>query len=211
MNKIFISTTYVDAQTNIPYNEAPCRNGHKLPDGITPIFDIEEARWSEKPTVYGWAEEGFEPLPYMQELEEDSVWETFKHELRSRVNRKRKEVEFGGISIPMGDDAVFIETDADSVFKLNAVVSNISLAEIDSVNFKAASGFVELTSSQLKEIAKAVVLHVQECFTWEKEQNEAIDALELSLETVGDVLPILKSINTFGLVTPEEEEPEQGE
>lgn len=192
---IFLSTTYVDAKTNIPMNLEPCRNGYKIPDGVVPVFDLMEQRWSDTPTVFGWAEEGFELQVYMSEVDEDSFWEIFKQELKDRVKSKRKQVEEQGI---MFGDA-FVETSIGDQNRISNVVANIGLTDIETIKFDTGGDSVEMTVEELKALACAVALHVQECFTWAGNTYEAINNLELSLETLEDVQPILESINMFGV------------
>lgn len=197
-DKVFLFTTYVDYRTNIPMNVEPTRNGHKVPDGVVPVFDLQEARYSNRPTVCGWAEEGFELQPYMNQVDEETFWSVFKEELKSRVSEKRWQVETGGVMIGEGESAVFVGTTIEDQNRITSVVSNARMAGVQSVDFKALSGFTSLTVEEIEGIAATIALHVQDCFSWERNMHEAIDALELSLETVGDTLPILESINTFG-------------
>lgn len=204
---IFLSTTYVDYKTNIPMNEQPARHGHKIPDGIIPVFDLSEERGSEKPVVFGWAEEGFEALPYMNEITEDSFWEIFKEELKDRVQSKRWQVETGGVSVGEG---VVVGTTLEDQNRITSVVANARLAGVESVDFKADSGWTTLSVDEVEGVAAVISLHVQGCFSWARSMFDAIDALNLSLESVGDTLPILESINSFGQEEfLEEEMPEE--
>jgi hypothetical protein len=51
-------------------------------------------------------------------------------------------------------------------------------AGLTSVDFKAASGWVELTLDQLVAIAGAIAEHVQACFSRERALHEAVDAAQ---------------------------------
>lgn len=197
-SKVFLLTTYVDYRTNIPMDVEPTRNGHKVPDGVTPVFDIQEARYSSRPTVYGWADGGIELKPYMQQVEEDIFWDAFKEELKSRASHKRWEVETGGVVIGDGEGAVLVGSTIEDQNRITSLVANARMAGVESVDFKAKSGFTELSVEDVEGVAATIALHVQDCFSWERTMHETIDALELTLESVGDTLPILESINTFG-------------
>lgn len=214
MSKIkFIKTTLVDAITGIPCTEAPTRNGHTLPEGVTFIFDIEGSRipsaqpWST-PDVYGVVE-GDVPQ-YCQEIDEESFWSTFKQEILERAKNKRKQIELGGIYI----DDVFINTGEDDQNKISRVIERSEDAGITEVSFKAASGFINITIEELRGIAISIAHHVQDCFSWEASIVQAVSDLELSLDSVSEAYNIIEQINMFGIdvhIPQEEEEHEEGQ
>ena len=214
MNKIkFIKTTLVDAITGIPCTEAPTRNGHTLPEGVTFIFDIEDSRipsaqpWST-PDVYGVVE-GNVPQ-HCQEIDEESFWNIFKQEILDRAQKKRKQVELGGIYV--GD--VFIKTDEDDQNKISRVIERSEDAGITEVSFKAVSGFINITIEELKGIAISIAHHVQDCFSWEASIVQEVGDLEISLDSVSDAYNIIEQINMFGVdshILQEEKEHEEGQ
>lgn len=214
MSKIkFIKTTLVDAITGIPCTEAPTRNGHTLPEGVTFIFDIEDSRipssqpWST-PDVYGTVE-GNVPQ-HCQEIDEESFWNIFKQEILDRAQKKRKQVELGGIYV--GD--VFIKTDEDDQNKISRVIERSEDAGIAEVSFKAASGFINISIEDLRGIAISIAHHVQDCFSWEASIVQAVGDLELSLDSVSEAYNIIEQINMFGAdahIPQEEEGHEEGQ
>ena len=95
--------------------------------------------------------------------------------LKAAVTQKRWEVETGGITLPTG---VRVATGIDDQNRITSVIANARLAGLDSVSFKAASGWVTLTLAELEGVAAAIALHVQQCFSAERAHHEAIDALQ---------------------------------
>lgn len=205
----FVKTTLVDAITGIPCTEAPTRNGHVIPDGVSLVFDIEDSRipslhpWAT-PTIYGVVE-GDVPQ-HCQEVDEESFWQIFKQEILDRAHRKRKEVELGGIFI--GD--VFIKTDEEDQNKISRTIDRSQEAGITNISFKSGSGFIDITIEDLKGIAIEIAKHVQDCFLWESEVHKHVNELDFSLENLDSIYSVLEEIDLFGvdLHTPQEEEEE---
>ena len=95
--------------------------------------------------------------------------------LKAAVTAIRWDIETGGIALP-GD--LRINTARSDQDAITRVLVNAQAAGITSVRFKAASGWVELSLDQLRQIANAVALHVQGCYDAEHAHHEAIEALE---------------------------------
>lgn len=96
-------------------------------------------------------------------------------QVKDAVTYKRWEVETGGVTLPTG---VHVATGIDDQNRITSVITNAELAGVEVVDFKAASGWVSITVAELKAVAAAIALHVQQCFTAERVHHEAIDALE---------------------------------
>lgn len=94
--------------------------------------------------------------------------------LKEIVTNYRWEVETGGLTLPGGIQVV---TALDDQNRITTVVANARLAGLDSVKFKAASGWVTLSLAEVEAIAAAIAMHVQACFAAECAHHEAIDAL----------------------------------
>lgn len=90
------------------------------------------------------------------------------------VTKKRWQVETGGITLPSG---VQVATGIDDQNRITSVISNASLSGLETVSFKATSGWATLTISELEGIAAAIALHVQQCFSAERTHHETIDEL----------------------------------
>lgn len=95
--------------------------------------------------------------------------------LVSAVTAQRWEVETGGITLPGGTRVLTGKADQD---RITSVIVNAQIAGIQSVDFKADSGWVSLSVEGVTAIAAAVAAHVQACFTAERAHHEAIAALD---------------------------------
>lgn len=98
-------------------------------------------------------------------------------ELLAALAEQRRMVEGGGITV----DGVAVSTTIEDQNRITTVVANAQLADVETVDFKAASGWVTLTIEQIRGLAAAIARHVQACFTAERAHAEAIAVLD-SLE-----------------------------
>lgn len=94
--------------------------------------------------------------------------------LKEKITNKRWQIETGGLTLPSG---VHVATGIDDQNRITSVIANAELAGVEVVDFKAASGWVSVTVAELKAVAAAIALHVQQCFTAERMHHEAIDAI----------------------------------
>lgn len=95
-----------------------------------------------------------------------------RDERRAEVATIRWNHEIAGIIMP---DGLRVMTTNDAQVRLSTLVQSARDAGLSTVNFKAESGFVELTLNELLEVSKAVTAHVQACYTRESELNRLID------------------------------------
>lgn len=107
----------------------------------------------------------FSPLPSRQ---------IGAQQLKESVTQRRWQVEVGGITLPSG---IRVATGIDDQNRITSVVANAERAAVDSVDFKAESGWVRVTLAELQGITAAIARHVQACFSAERTHHEAIDAL----------------------------------
>lgn len=94
-------------------------------------------------------------------------------ELRERATALRWQHETGGIVVA----GTSVATGIDDQNRINTVLTAERIAGIAVVDFKAASGWVQLPIDQIEAIAAAIAVHVQACFSAERAHHEAIDAL----------------------------------
>lgn len=71
---------------------------------------------------------------------------------------------------------VTVGTTIDDQNRITSVIANAQLAGVDSVDFKAQSGWTTLSLEHMRGIAAAIALHVQACFSAERAHHEAINA-----------------------------------
>lgn len=179
------------ASGDYPLSVQDVRARHPLTSFLNPF---------EPPIGYAWVQETTKPnvSPVTQRVEEsapveiEGVWtqtwmvvslsaeeqgaaiDQAKATLTEQVTAHRWAVETGGITLPNG---VQIATGTADQNRVTTVIANATLAGIDTVEFKAATGWVTLTLDQVRGIAAASALHVQACFTAERAHHEAIAAL----------------------------------
>lgn len=102
-----------------------------------------------------------------------SIDELREH-IKAQITEMRWQVETGGVTLPNG---IKVKSAKDDQDRITAVLVNMQVSGMTSVDFKAASGWVTLTYEQVGGIAQAVALHVQSCFSMERLHHEAVDAL----------------------------------
>lgn len=117
-----------------------------------------------------WLDDGNTPLP----VEPIRTLDEVKADRVAAVTAERWNRETGGIE-PNG---VRVGTCLDDQNRLSGVLSAIQLGGLESVDFKAQSGSVQLTAPELQGIALAISAHVQACFTAEHAHHEAIEQLQ---------------------------------
>lgn len=99
--------------------------------------------------------------------------------LKAEITDLRWQHETGGLTLPSG---VRVATGIEDQNRITSVIANAQLAGVEKVDFKAASGWVTVTVQELQAIAAAIAMHVQACFTAERDHHEAIDALAAQYE-----------------------------
>lgn len=151
--------------------------------GTTPVLEIAPA------DTY-WSGTAWLPLPAQPSLNHVFDWATktwsdprgfeeLRAALMTAVTAKRWAVENGGLTLPGGIRVLTGKSDQD---RITSVIVNSEIAGIESVDFKADSGWVTVTIAELKQLARAIALHVQACFTAERAHHEAIQALTTSAQ-----------------------------
>lgn len=113
-----------------------------------------------------------EVLPLTHEELQQAATETAQA-LMARTSDMRWKHETGGINI----GAVRVATAIEDQNRITSVVANAATAGVETVDFKAESGWVSLTLVELQAIACAIARHVQACFTAERRHHDAIQAL----------------------------------
>ncbi|MBT2321284.1 DUF4376 domain-containing protein [Variovorax paradoxus] len=91
--------------------------------------------------------------------------------LLAAVAERRWLLQTEGLTLPGG---VRVKTDQGAIA---SAISDAELAGLEAVDFKAVSGWVTLSVTQLRDAARAVALHIQACFSAERAHAAAIGAL----------------------------------
>lgn len=107
----------------------------------------------------------------------------------AKLVRQTKE----GSSVLVG--TVAVATDPDSQAKINGALTAMQNGFLSTVQWKGDNGWVTLDRDAMTEVARAVALHVQRCFTWEKTVMDQIDAAT----TIAQVNAI--NLNNFTVVS----------
>lgn len=100
------------------------------------------------------------------------------HELRATLTQqataRRWAVETGGITLPNG---VKVLTGIDDQTRITSAIAGMEAEGYPSVDFKAASGWVELSLDELRALRGFVAGHVRACYSAERSHHEAIASL----------------------------------
>lgn len=84
--------------------------------------------------------------------------------VKAKVTAKRWEVETGGITLP---NRVHVLSGVEDQNRIATSIQGMTEAGLDSIDFKASSGWVKLTLTELKAISVALTRHVEACFARE--------------------------------------------
>lgn len=167
----------VDYRDRRPTTEYPARHG---PDD--PVPGIKQL-WFERgePTRYfGLAPDDADLTTpgIIREINEVDWAKLIEQRREVRLQEladHRWQVETGGVALP---DGARILTDRESQAQLTSAYQSLSMPFVESIDWKAADGWVTVTEAELRPIAQAVAQHVQGCFKAERQVSEQIAAAE---------------------------------
>lgn len=100
---------------------------------------------------------------------------TLRRDMIQALADHRWRIETGGVTLPNGSR---ILTDRESQAQLTSAYQSLSMPFVESIEWKAADGWVTVTEAELHPIAQAVAQHVQGCFKAERQVSEQIAAAE---------------------------------
>lgn len=197
----FVKFTYIDHITKIPVSESPASNGPELPQELCPTFDIESARATGVPQVYGFTEESTITPDWVRVISEQEFFEAFKAELKQRIGKRRKQAEVQGVIV--GDN--FFPSDKDSQSRIFQLVNSFQAdKQMKFVDFEVHQGvWVSIDRKQAASLGIELARHIQKGFSWSKELQEKVDALVLTIDTLDQVNSIYTEISNFGVVRNE--------
>lgn len=167
----------VDARDGRPATEYPTRHGP-----ADPVENITILWWEgSNPAHYFGLVANDRKTDVPGVLREISAEEWAKLTEQRRAARlqeladHRWQIETGGVTLPDGSR---ILTDRESQAQLTSAYQSLSMPFVESIDWKAAGGWVTVTETELRPIAQAVAQHVQGCFKAERIVSEQIDAAE---------------------------------
>jgi len=100
--------------------------------------------------------------------------EDLRAALMARATARRWDVETGGITLPNG---VKVRTGIDDQTRINSVITGMRSEGYETVDFKAASGWIELSLEELRVIRGFIAGHVRACYAAERAHHNAIAAI----------------------------------
>lgn len=100
--------------------------------------------------------------------------EYLREQVKAKLAEARFAKEVGGIDLP---DGTKIHTDRESQAQLSSAYTSLSSGMIASTHWKAKSGWVNVTLTEITPVAAAVAAHVAKCFAIENAVSDEIDAI----------------------------------
>lgn len=165
----------------------------EAPDGYVAVVETPQPTYSqntqrveEAPPVEqdgAWVQQW--AVVALTSAEKNDALATEKARLFDASTNKRWAVETSGITLAGG---LRIDTAREDQDAITRILANAPSAGITEVSFKAASGWVTMSLGQLQQVANAVALHVQACYTAERAHHEAIEKLTLAKCRTYDVM-----------------------
>ena len=167
----------VDARDGRPATEYPTRHGP-----ADPVENITILWWEgNNPAHYFGlvANDRKTDVPGVLREISDTDWAKLTEQRRKvrlqELAEHRWQVETSGVTLPDGSR---ILTDRESQAQLTSAYQSLSMPFVESIDWKAADGWVTVTEAELRPIAQAVAQHVQGCFKAERIVSEQIAAAE---------------------------------
>lgn len=128
------------------------------------------------------------PQPDQSWNKKKKCWEWTTAQLKekklSELAALRWEVQSSGITI----DKVQYASSPDDVSRLKSTLDDMQAVALESVTFKAASGWTRLNAAQLKKVYTALVQHTQACYAAEYEHTQKINALKKAEEIAAYII-----------------------
>ena len=154
-------------------------------------FDRLGAMWATVPDLtagtmtYTWAKisaASFDPATHHAPVWSGTAWADpvakslaeLQTAMKAAITERRWAVETGGITL----NGAAIATDAATQAKLSGALQLVQDDDTRVLDWKGVNGWISLNAAGVTAIAVAVGLHVQACFTREKEMLAAVTAAE---------------------------------
>ena len=167
----------VDARDGRPVTEYPYRHGP-----ADPVENITILWWEGNKPVHYFGlvanDRKIDVPGVLREISEADWAKLIEQRREARLQEladHRWRIETGGVTLPDGSR---ILTDRESQAQLTSAYQSLSMPFVESIEWKAAEGWVTVTEAELRPIAQAVAQHVQGCFKAERIVSEQIAAAE---------------------------------
>jgi len=92
-------------------------------------------------------------------------------ECKAELAKIRYEHEIGGTAVA----GITITTDREDQAMLNSAYTAVQLDPAKVIDYKTTNGWVQVDASTITEMSRAVIDHVQACFTRERELSGMLD------------------------------------
>lgn len=168
-----IITRYSGIAANLPDTApaAPVECGHLL------VLPAKETR-DQQPKPFGYQPKTGQWAVVENQLQRHTAWEPLTEreaigtEAKQHLAYVRWQSETNGLTLPDGNQ---IRTDRESQAQLTSAYQSLKSGLIPDTQWKAATGWVTVTLTELEPIAQAVAAHVRACFAAEKAVSDQID------------------------------------
>jgi hypothetical protein len=90
------------------------------------------------------------------------------------VTNNRYFAEVGGLKTTIQGTEVTIDTSRDG--RQIYLDTYLAMSDVEAINWKFNEAWIAVTKSDMEQIVFAGKEHIQNCFTWEKNKSDEIDA-----------------------------------
>lgn len=94
--------------------------------------------------------------------------------LKAEIARRRWECEVRGLVMP---DGLRVRTSREDRAALAAAIADMAQTGVEEIDFKTPGGFRRMAREPLQDVANAIAVHVQKCFSAEAAHCALIDSI----------------------------------
>lgn len=169
----------VNVVSEVPIPSTPVTGGLRLANDtkIVPCITVNEGDVNPLYQYYeGPLFEVSEDFVTARYVARQSPLESAKLNYKQLASEKRYAVETAGTKITLQGQTVTLDTTREgrNIF----VHTMIIMPDNTTIGWKFPEVWLEVTKAELQTIVAAGAGHIQVCFAWEKQINEAIDAIQ---------------------------------
>lgn len=191
MTSTLVEYTYIDKGTGLPLSQEPAKTGPSVPEGVSPIFFVEDSIPTGVPIIFGEIDSSC-LLPWMREVSGEEFLALYKEELKTRSRNKCKELLGQGVEFR---DNLFAPTSASHLRSLLKWVQDTGATHI--VYEVEPFVYQEWNEEDISSLINLLHSFEQKCFSWSKKMFERIDCLSLSCNYLEEASNISSDIISF--------------